>query len=198
MGEAMKGFVSILLGTHAILSILSIVALQLSASATQQASIAMLSAKRVAERNADAQAFFNHSAIDAMIDEGYIHCGCNLNNPGGLRQGVEERADAYFTEASTRLSDEVVVTRADSLQVDHTPPGGGCHNVNREFTFTYTVNTTSAKTSTKLYAPISQSYRLNVRRTPNNANPNTVRIQIFQINANADRVEDITVQCNNP
>ncbi len=183
-----RGFVSQLIAALAMLSLITIIAMEWSTSATEQAVIAGFSAKKVYERASDAANFYNSSQIESEVDAAYLSCGCFANTFGNFNTNVQKLSPGYFNNVSKYLTGTAVSEGYMGLSTKTTTVSTTC-NASLLSQFNYTIITNSSQAFSAI--PISQTDNVSINNTASVFN-----VTIMQGSDNSV-VEQVIVNCSN-
>lgn len=182
-----KGFVSQLIAALAILALITLISMEWSLSATQQANIAGFASKKVYERASDAQSFYNSSQIESEVDAAYLSCGCFANTVGNFYSKMNGLAPGYFNNVSKYLTGSVVSQNYYGLYTKNTTISDTC-NASILSDFNYTIITNSSQVYSII--PVNQTDNISISNTASIFN-----VTVMQGTDN-HLVEQVIVNCS--
>ncbi|MBI5177465.1 hypothetical protein HY995_05270 [Candidatus Micrarchaeota archaeon] len=101
----MKGFASPIVFALCIVALAAIAGMIYSNSANFDSASAQAEARQAGWRVADARAFLQSAASDALTDAIYSGCNCQNNSASGMQDAYDARLRGYFLLATSALSD---------------------------------------------------------------------------------------------
>jgi hypothetical protein len=128
-------------------TLMAVAAFQIALSSPQAAGAEEFKIARASERWSDAAAYYNFAFIDAATDAAYLAVGCGGPWNGSVCGNLFALLPSYFSNASVKLSDQLVTINANvSLACSEASPYGGYNRtINATFALAIAANSSSVK-----------------------------------------------------